>query len=108
MTAATFVLLAGMGAAIRCLATEGWPGAHRGTLLVNVAGAFALGLLVGSDVSSTAVSVGGLGALTTFSTFVADVTNLRKWSGRTAAAGHVAATLALGVGAAWMGLELST
>ncbi len=44
MTAAAFVLLAALGAAVRCIATDGWPGSHRGTLLVNVAGALGLGV----------------------------------------------------------------
>ena len=39
MTAAAFVLLAALGAAVRCIATDAWPGSRRGTLLVNVAGA---------------------------------------------------------------------
>ena len=69
-TIPAFLALAGAGAALRWLATDRWPGGHRGTLLVNVLGAFLLGLLAGSDASAatlTVVGTGGLGALTTFS-----------------------------------------
>ena len=107
MAAASFVLLAALGAAVRCIATDGWPGRHRGTLLVNVAGALGLGLLVGAGAPPVAVAAGGLGALTTFSTFAADVVRLRETSGRTVAAAHVAATLVLGIAAARLGLELT-
>ncbi len=95
MTAAAFVLLAALGAAVRCIATDGWPGSHRGTLLV------------GAGAPPVAVAAGGLGALTTFSTFAADVVRLRETSGRTVAAAHVAATLVLGIAAARLGLELT-
>ena len=108
MSAAAFIVLAGMGAVLRWLAADRWPGGHRGTLLVNVLGAFLLGLLVGNDATSTAVTVGGLGALTTFSTFAADMFDLHEQSGRTVAAGHMAATLVLGLAAAWLGLEIAS
>ena len=77
------------------------------TLSVNVAGAFALGLLNGAaDPLATIVGIGGLGALTTFSTLADDVRDL--WTASTAkAVAYVAATLALGLGAAAAGLALA-
>ena len=111
LTSSAFVLLAGAGASVRFLAGRPngrWPGGHVGTMAVNVAGSFALGLLAGTgDATLTMVGTGGLGALTTFSTFAADVVRLRETSGRTVAAAHVAATLVLGIAAARLGLELT-
>ncbi len=67
LTAVAFVGLAGAGATVRFLASERWPGGHRGTLLVNVLGSLLLGLLTGSGAPvPSVVGVGGLGALTTF------------------------------------------
>ena len=43
LTAIAFIGLAGAGSAIRFLAADRWPGGHRGTLLVNVAGSLLLG-----------------------------------------------------------------
>ena len=103
-----FVALAGSGATLRWLAADGWPGGHRGTLAVNVVGAFALGLLGGwTGPALTMVGAGGLGSLTTFSTFAADTTNLADGSGGVAAVRHVAVTLVLGVAAAWLGLSIA-
>ena len=48
LTAIAFIGLAGAGSAIRFLAADRWPGGHRGTLLVNVAGSLLLGLLTGA------------------------------------------------------------
>ena len=108
ITALCFVALAGSGATLRWLATDGWPGGHRGTLAVNVVGAFALGLLGGwTGPALTVVGAGGLGSLTTFSTFAADTTNLADGSGGVAAVRHVAVTLVLGVAAAWLGLSIA-
>ena len=108
MTALCFVALAGLGATLRWLASDGWPGGHRGTLAVNVVGAFALGLLGGwTGPALTMVGAGGLGSLTTFSTFAADTTNLADGSGGVAAVRHVAVTLVLGVAAAWLGLSIA-
>ena len=107
-TALCFVALAGSGATLRWLAADGWPGGHRGTLAVNVVGAVALGLLGGwTGPALTVVGTGGLGSLTTFSTFAADTTNLADGPGGVAAVRHVAGTLVLGVAAAWLGLAIA-
>ena len=71
MTALWFVLAAAGGAVTRHQVNRlgtGW----RGTMALNVAGAFALGLLIASDPgdsTSTVVGTGLFGSLTTFSTF---------------------------------------
>lgn len=76
MTAALFVAGAGVGALVRHLVNRlglGWVG----TLLVNLAGSFALGLLVAVDPGEhvlTIVGAGVLGNLTTYSTFALDAT----------------------------------
>lgn len=76
------------------------------TLLVNVSGAFALGLLDGwTGPGLTVVGVGGLGAFTTFSTLADDIVEL--WtSDRRLAAAYVALTIGAGVGAAAAGLAI--
>lgn len=108
LTAIAFVGLAGVGAAVRFLASDRWPGGHRGTLLVNVAGSLLLGLLTGAGAAvPLVVGVGGLGALTTFSTFAADTLALAEKS-RYRAGGHVAATVVLGLAAALVGLAIGS
>ncbi len=71
MTAIWFVLAAAGGAVARHQVNRlgtGW----RGTMALNVVGAFALGLLLASEPAHRTVTVVGaglLGSLTTFSTF---------------------------------------
>ena len=61
LTVLGFTALAGAGAGLRFLATDRWPGGHRGTLVVNVVGSLALGLLVGTSAPvPVIVGVGGL------------------------------------------------
>jgi len=83
--------------------------------LVNVSGAFAIGLLAAlftgrfADAQpwlKTALTVGFLGGYTTFSTFSLDTFRLLD-AGRVAAAfGNGLGSLALGVLAAWVGLRV--
>lgn len=84
-----------------------------GTLAVNLAGSFALGLvlphLAGDATPLRAlVVVGFLGAFTTFSTFAAETVALLEERRRGRAAGYVAASLALGLVAVAAGLWLGT
>jgi CrcB protein len=75
---------------------------------VNVLGSLLLGLLTGSGAPvPLVVGVGGLGAMTTFSTFAADTMALADHH-RLKAAGHVATTLVLGLGAALLGLVVAS
>ena len=118
-TIPAFLALAGAGAGLRWLAADRWPGGHRGTLLVNVLGAFLLGLLVGSGASATTMTVvgtGGLGALTTFSRFAQDAADLAEHAddnspemrSLSAPVLYVGGTLSLGLVAAWLGLEIAS
>ena len=110
VTAVAFVLVAGLAAAVRLAAREIVPGPvwfPLGTLVVNLAGAFALGLVSAwSAPVVTVVATAGLGALTTFSTLSSEV--VAGWTtNRAATAGYLLVTLAGGVALAWCGLELA-
>ncbi|TYP81309.1 fluoride efflux transporter FluC [Blastococcus xanthinilyticus] len=114
MTPLLVALGAAAGAPLRLLAIRiaGRDGrdAARGTLAVNVAGSAALGLLLGWSAVPPAVvallSTGFCGALTTFSTFGTDAVGLLERRATVRAAGYVAATLLLGIGAAAGGFVL--
>lgn len=107
MTVLGFAVLAVAGTLLRaatsqCFNAPTWPW---GTLGVNVLGSFALGLLVGSDNPvMTAVGVGGLGSLTTLSTFAAELISLSRKRAIT----YAAASLTLGLAAATAGLAISS
>ena len=105
MTAVAFVLFAAVGSIVRWLAIERLRTVRGGlgTIVVNVAGAFALGLVVGADLGDLVlVGVAGLGSFTTFSTMALDFTVVPRRD----AAGYLAITLVLGLFAAWLGLEI--
>lgn len=81
-----------------------------GTIVVNVVGSFVLGLLVGSALDGrwlALVGVGFCGALTTFSTLALEVWGAFSDRRRTEAVVNVALSLALGLGAAWLGYVLT-
>ncbi len=104
MTAALFVLAAAGGSFVRHQVNRlgtGW----RGTLWLNVLGAFALGWLLAADPSDdtrTVVGVGLLGSLTTFSTFSLEVVEAPRWHRLVI----VTTTVVLGLGAAGLGHAL--
>ena len=82
-----------------------------GTLVINVSGAFVLGLLTGlaahhgiSTRVLTVVGTGLLGAFTTFSTFTFDTVGLAERGRSTGAAANVGVSLVVGLGAAALGL----
>ena len=81
-----------------------------GTLAVNLSGSFVLGLLVGVALSERAYDILGtglIGAFTTFSTFSYE-TLAHLQDGRwLVALGNIAASLALGLGAVWLGMQLA-
>jgi CrcB protein len=85
-----------------------------GTLAVNVAGCFVIGLLAQLAESRGALTpearafliVGILGGFTTFSTFGNETLNLRRDSETLLAFVNVAAHLILGLGAVWLGRAL--
>ena len=91
-----------LGAAVDARADAPFPW---GTLVVNVTGALALGVLAGAGLGGdayTLAATGFLGAFTTFSTWVVDA---RLLGGRLGAR-NLAAGLALGLLAVWLGREL--
>ena len=82
-----------------------------GTLTVNVAGSFALGLLLASTTDAGAIALlgtGFCGAFTTFSTFGFELTRLSEEGRPALAAGYLALTVALGLGAAAAGWALGS
>lgn len=93
----------GLGAAIAQQLDRVWAG----TLAVNLTGAFALGVLssldsVGRDLH-TLITLGFLGAFTTFSTWMVEAERDRT---RHHAAALLIGALALGLLAVWLGREL--
>ena len=84
------------------------------TLIINVAGAFALGLLT-ARVWPTArpwvragLGPGLLGSFTTFSAFAVSLVSLGSSGQWMLGALYLVATIALGFGAAWAGLALGS
>ena len=120
----THVLAIALGGALGALSRYGvnlacarWLGEHFafGTLVVNVTGCFLLGLLVPlgtADIprwnafTHSGLTIGFLGALTTFSTFGFDTTRHLENTQHTLAAVNVGANLLLGVAAVYAGLLL--
>jgi fluoride exporter len=112
-------LLVALGAAVgapvryvvdRALAARLGTGFPYGTLAVNVAGSFALGLLVGAAAGQHAMALAGTGfcgALTTYSTFSWEAVRLAAAGRRARAAGYVAASVGLGLAAAAGGVALA-
>ena len=105
------VAVLGAAGAYARFAVGSWVGALRpgafpaGTFVVNLTGAFALGLLTGLSVTDDALLVLGtglLGAYTTFSTWMLETDRLPR---RTAVA-NIAGSLALGLAAAGLGIAL--
>ncbi len=93
------------------LAGDGFP---YGTLFVNVAGSFLMGLLIGFFAERFEVGpelraflmVGVLGAFTTFSSFALDVSVLTGRGGYLAAGLYVVLSVALSIGSLFAGLWL--
>lgn len=78
------------------------------TLLVNVLGCFALGLLLGTDEDTRlALGVGVCGGLTTFSTLSVEIASLLDRGSVGTAASYLAASLAAGVVAVVIGWRLA-
>lgn len=106
MIALGFVVAAGIGTLLR------WEAGRRippplGTLTVNLAGSFGLGLLHGAGAdAATVVGVGGLGAMTTFSTLAVELTEMARRAPQQAIT-YGGATLVGGVAAAWIGIAVA-
>ncbi|MFW6437826.1 MAG: fluoride efflux transporter CrcB [Armatimonadota bacterium] len=98
-----------------CTITERHLGADfpYGTLLVNIAGGFMIGMIAGLSSSMElhplvrdAVVIGGLGALTTFSTFSLDTLTLASGGNLLHALGNIAANVVLALAATGGGVLL--
>lgn len=115
-----YLLVAAFGAlgAVSRYAVDGWVSDTArgqfpwGTLVINVAGSFALGVLVELTTSRllphpnwrVALGIGFLGAFTTFSTFTYETVRLAEDSAYTLALVNIAAMTFLGLVAAAAGL----
>ena len=103
MTALLVVLGAAVGAPARLLVSRALR-AWRGTLAVNVLGSLFLGLLAGvGDRPYALLGTGFCGAFTTYSAFAVETVQLP----RRPAAGYVALSVLLCVGAAACGLAVA-
>lgn len=79
-----------------------------GILAVNLAGSFVLGFLSGSSANTLLViGVGGLGSLTTFSTFIAQVECIQREAKTSDAFLYLVGAAAAGVTMAWIGWTLA-
>ena len=109
--------VAGFAGAVSRYAITTWIGRRSAasfpwaTFVINVSGCFALGFLLAvfagrwvpnPDVRA-ALTVGFLGAFTTFSTFAREVVYLRDEGSTATAAVYVVASVGLGIAAAWAG-----
>jgi CrcB protein len=109
-------LLVALGASVGA-ALRFWIGHHldtrapTGTLLVNVAGSFVLGLLVGASPSADAMALlgtGFCGGLTTYSAFAIQTRDQTRDRGPLVGVGYAAATLSLAVTACALGFAVAS
>lgn len=86
------------------------PGFPWGTILINITGSFALGLLAGLPGTSEGIMLflgtGFMGAYTTFSTFSIEGLNLWQGSLQTKALTYLAASISFGIAAGYLGFAL--
>lgn len=94
----------------RALSQPAFPAA---TLAINATGSFLLALVFWASASRLGpdarllIGTGLLGAYTTYSTFSVETVQLVERSRPVLAAGYVAATVALCLGAAYLGMQLA-
>ncbi len=106
MIVVVFIAIAGaVGATVRSsiadvVGSHEWPVA---TMTANTIASFAIGLAPGG---STVLTVGLLGALSTWSTLALEILELHRRRGLGFAMAVAAASIVLGVGATWLGLQL--
>lgn len=106
-TVVAFLLAGAAGGALRFWArglSGGWPW---GTLAVNLTGSFLVGLIAAwSPPTATVVGTAGVGALTTYSTFAAEVVDMWRRS-PAAALGYATVSIVVGIVLAWAGLVIA-
>jgi CrcB protein len=119
VTALLVALGAAVGAPLRYLVDRTVLGRHDslfpwGTFAVNVAGSFVLGVLAGGSTSHAVpgsvfalLGTGLCGALTTYSTFGYETVRLLEERARFYAVLNAAASVAAGLGAAYLGLVVA-
>lgn len=108
LTAAGFVVLAAAGTTVRVALYSASLNTRPATLAVNAAGALALGWLSGAGPAwLTAVGVGGLGALTTYSGFNREIIDLLDRGRPRVAFAYAATTLVVCTALAWLGLVVA-
>lgn len=79
-----------------------------GITVINVLGAFVLGLSIGPDDNFRAfIAVGFAGAFTTWSTFTLDLYLAYELKQYKSAATNLLLSLILGLAAAWLGIQLT-
>lgn len=105
-----FIALAVVGTLVRAIVTAG-PTAGRipwRTVGINCLGAFVLGAVMTSQLghAPVAVTVAGLGSLTTFSTVAGETATLLDDGHKRTAILYVGLTLVVGVASAWLGLSI--
>jgi CrcB protein len=109
------VVGAAIGAPLRYLTDRAVQARHDsvfpwGTFVVNAAGSLVLGAVAGASVSSGSYALLGTGlcgALTTYSTFSYETLRLAERGWRFLAVANVAASLLVGLGSVFLGLELA-
>lgn len=87
-----------------------------GTLTVNILGSFAIGVLhvllversAASPIVHSLLTIGLLGSFTTFSTLSLEILQLIRGGYSSVALAYVAASVILGLLAAWVGLTLAS
>ena len=87
---------------------DGYPA---GTLAVNVSGSLALGLVAGTalhGLPQAAVTIGFLGAYSTFSTYAYEALELAQARQTNRAAAYLIGTVVLASAAAWLGLAITS
>ncbi|ATW52677.1 fluoride efflux transporter FluC [Streptomyces peucetius] len=109
------ILGATVGAPLRYLTDRAVQARHDsvfpwGTFVVNATGSLVLGAVAGASVSShtyALLGTGLCGALTTYSTFSYETLRLAERGWRFLAVANVAASLLVGLGSVFLGLELT-
>lgn len=109
-------LLGGCGALARfgltlLVADRLHPHLPMGTLVVNVSGAFLLGLLAGASVEGDArllLGAGAIGSYTTFSTWMVETQRIAEAGKRRIAVMNVVLSVAFGLAAAALGHAIGT